>query len=140
MLTKQRFVSRDVQFYEHVFPFQQQSLTQYMHPIPTPISSTHSWPDEYIQTLMTEQYHDQSSSPGSSHPVTDQDTHHSIQSPPSPDPPVSPTIDPSPPPVVPPPSNPSLRRSVRSHKPPSWLTDYVTPTQNTSTQHPMANV
>ena len=34
LLTKQNFVSRDVQFYEHIFPYQKGSYDKYMQPIP----------------------------------------------------------------------------------------------------------
>ena len=34
LITQQFFVSRDVQFYEHVFPYKKDSYKEYMQPIP----------------------------------------------------------------------------------------------------------
>ena len=48
MLIKQVFTSRDVQFYEHIFPFHKSSLSQYLQPIPVPILGTTHWPNEYL--------------------------------------------------------------------------------------------
>ena len=38
LLTKQVYVSRDVQFYEHIFPYHKDSYQQYMQPIPNVVT------------------------------------------------------------------------------------------------------
>ena len=39
LLNHTRFVSRDVVFYEHIFPYSKSSMTQVLQPIPAPLSS-----------------------------------------------------------------------------------------------------
>ena len=54
LMTNKTFVSRDVIFYEHIFPFKQSSTNQYKHPIPaffpvhTPVQHSTACDDEDI--------------------------------------------------------------------------------------------
>ena len=56
MFTKQEFVSRDMKFCEHIFPFQQASFDAYIKPIPALVSQSHYWPLNYLQYLSTHNY------------------------------------------------------------------------------------
>ena len=49
LLTKHLFVSRDVKFTQHIFPYKQSSLSQYMQPPPSPLRGTQTWTEDYLQ-------------------------------------------------------------------------------------------
>ena len=106
LTTNTEFVSRDVKFTEHVFPFNSSSSDQYMHP--TPVSLPHqpqpvpNYDDIYLES--TEQF---------------QTPFHSTP---------NPTLESTPaqtPEHTPAPSPPPLRKSTREHKPPTWLNNYA---------------
>ncbi|GJU93505.1 cysteine-rich receptor-like protein kinase 8 [Tanacetum coccineum] len=103
LLTKKKFVSRDVQFYEHVFPYSNPQMLHLLHPLPSPIPNGPHWYDEFTSTPITQ------SSPTihTKVPISNTPLHiASVQN------------DPAPP--------PQTRRSSKTHNPPSWLQDFVT--------------
>ena len=122
LLTHSRFVSRDVVFYEHIFPYSKASMSQVLKHIPTPLSS-HMWYGDFVSTT---QPVSQQHVPESNINVESQDTVHNE--------PVTEEI-PEPPPI---PNNPiqpePVRRSSRVLVPPTWLKDFVTPHQPRANQ------
>ncbi|PWA57052.1 hypothetical protein CTI12_AA412910 [Artemisia annua] len=132
LLNHSRFVSRDVVFYEHIFPYSKTSMLQVLQPMPAPITSP-LWFEDFVSTT---------------HPVNEpsepaHDTHDA-----SPVHDSAPTMEqptqveePSLTTEVPPSFAPAttvqdtgIRRSSRVSNTPSWLKDYVT-----SAHHPKAN-
>ncbi|GKB75452.1 retrovirus-related pol polyprotein from transposon TNT 1-94 [Tanacetum coccineum] len=55
LLTHTRFVSRDVVFYEHIFPCSKASMSQILQPIPAPVSSP-IWYEEFVDTEQVNNY------------------------------------------------------------------------------------
>ena len=54
LVTKQWFVSRDVQFCEHIFPYRKESYKQFMQPIPEVVlkdAASHSYLDDVLLSL-----------------------------------------------------------------------------------------
>ena len=118
LLTDQIFISRDVIFHEHIFSFQQSSLTRYKYPIlaffpkyPPIHIDTACKDEEMIPSTVTEQAQEQLDSATTS--------------------PVGPAVETSisPQPVPPTQHLPALMRtSSRVSKKPGWPQDYVTVT------------
>ncbi|GKB65306.1 retrovirus-related pol polyprotein from transposon TNT 1-94 [Tanacetum coccineum] len=103
LLTKKKFVSRDVQFYEHVFPYSNPQMLHLIHPLPSLIPNGPHWYDEFTSTPITQS----SLTIHTEVPIPNTPLHTaSVQN------------DPAPP--------PQTRRSSRTHNPPSWLQDFVT--------------
>ncbi|GKG14329.1 cysteine-rich receptor-like protein kinase 8, partial [Tanacetum coccineum] len=48
LLTKTKFVSRDVQFYEEIFPYSQPYMLKLLNPVPSPYPQTTHWYDDYV--------------------------------------------------------------------------------------------
>lgn len=108
LLTKKVFVSRDVKWYENVFPYQL-SADQLAHLVPPT-------PDTHIHQPTDHTWQDS----------TDDESEYAAD--PTPTPTASPTASPSSPPCLP--TSPPVRRSSRPHQTPSWLQDYVHPISN----------
>ncbi|GKA34367.1 retrotransposon ORF1 [Tanacetum coccineum] len=129
LLTHTRFVSRDVIFYEHIFPYSKSSMAQVLQPIPAPISSP-VWYEDFVNT-------DQASPQSNAlvflvHYPTLTSPHETEQAPLNDDLISEPEFEPV---LVP---NTTLqpeatRKSTRVLVQPSWLKDYVIP------HHPKAN-
>ena len=97
LLTMTEFISRDVTFCEHVFPFNTNSKQAYMNPVPAAFKSpTASVTDDFIPVQCATQDNTENS-------ATNDEQY-------DPDSPVLPV----------------LRRSSRPHNKPLWLQDYVT--------------
>ncbi|GJQ94003.1 retrovirus-related pol polyprotein from transposon TNT 1-94 [Tanacetum coccineum] len=54
LLNKKKFVSRDVQFYEHVFHYSNPQMLHLLHPLPSPIPNGPHWYDEFTSTPITQ--------------------------------------------------------------------------------------
>jgi len=121
LVTDKTFVSRDVIFYEHIFPFQQSSMNQYKYPLPAffpdnpPAHHTAACEDDDILPCpTTDQAQDQQDSIVPSRvALSDEPTEAAI---PSPSAPCTSSL-PAP-----------LRATSRVSKKPGWLQDYVTMT------------
>ena len=96
--SKTIFISRDVQFIEHIFPLYQKGLSSYTHPTPIPMHPT-SWMDDV--SLISSNEHSLVPSP------------------------ISSALVPTTSSAIPTASTP-LRRSSGSASQPIWLADYVT--------------
>ena len=48
LLANQTFVSRDVTFQEHIFPYKSNSHTLYMQPTPTTLSGVPTWTKDFL--------------------------------------------------------------------------------------------
>nr|GEX30398.1 cysteine-rich RLK (receptor-like protein kinase) 8 [Tanacetum cinerariifolium] len=121
LLTKKKFVSRDVQVYKHVFPYSNPQMLHLLHPLPSLIPNGPHWYDEFTSNPITQSLptlHTEVPIPNTPLPTA------SVQNDPSPT--ASVQNDPAPP--------PQTKRSSRTHNPPSWLHDFVT-----SKHTPMAN-
>ncbi|KAL8117699.1 hypothetical protein AgCh_015538 [Apium graveolens] len=94
------FVSRDVRFCEHIFPFNPNSTTSYMSHLPTNMTPTQPFVDDYFPTISQKQ----TPLPTSDTPTTSQII--------TTDTPIFPI--------------PPMRKSTRNHQKPGWLQDYVT--------------
>lgn len=109
LTTNTEFVSRDVKFTEHVFPFHDFSASKYIQPIPATVTlpnPTNTVYDEFV--TVDESQSDTYTSPSFTPPATPMST---------------PVTSPSPPPV---------RRTTREHKQPIWLENYVVNTATTN--------
>jgi len=107
LLDHKRFVTRDVLFFEHIFPYHHSSSTQFQQPLPSVGPTIPTWNDDLLELSLLVS----SSSPGV--PVI---------------PPVSCIVDspmplPSPPSIVP---TAPLGRTTRAIKPLNWLQGFVT--------------
>lgn len=109
LLTKQTFTSRDVKFYEHSFPYNHYSKTNYLQPIPTLLfdNSTPIVPTANI--LDAKGLGSIGNDPTLSSPLNHQNS--------------TPATSTSPPHNVPSPVH--IRRSTRLSSAPSWHSDYV---------------
>ncbi|GKE16757.1 cysteine-rich receptor-like protein kinase 8, partial [Tanacetum coccineum] len=118
ILTKTKFVSRDVQFYEEIFPYSKPDMLKLLNPLPSPCSHPTHWYDDYVTT--TAPNAETQAAPNVKHATE------SITSATSTPlvfvPTVVPTIN-APIPLVNAP-----RRSARNTTPLVWLQDYVLPT------------
>ena len=100
LLTKQQFISRDVKFYEHVFPMQSTQPKSFMNPLPFNMPSL---PSNTI--LQTEPILSDDDTPTDTH-ITTQEATDNLSIPSQP--------------------QPALRKSTRQTHPPTWLNDFVT--------------
>lgn len=123
LLTHTTFVSRDVRFHEHVFPYRDDLLQKLIQPNPLTLPAGTSWFDDAYMF-------DHSPETPSSSPLT-------LHPPPPPD---------SPPQPDPPPQPVRSRRSARNISKPIWFSDYVSANASTKSQdvtytspHPIAN-
>nr|GEX38524.1 hypothetical protein [Tanacetum cinerariifolium]GEX41804.1 hypothetical protein [Tanacetum cinerariifolium] len=140
-LTHNRFVSRAMKFYEHIFPYSKTSMSQILKPIPTPSSSL--WYEDFktfnthpsiteAQSQNITKPTDSSSLPNTQdatkyvtpevQPSVLPNTHKATDF-------VEPVVDTS---VLYPSFQPTMlvvetRRSARQHVPPTWFKDFVIP-------------
>ncbi|XP_071712351.1 uncharacterized protein [Rutidosis leptorrhynchoides] len=111
LLTKSTFISRDVLFYEHIFPFSKSTQGQILHPLyidglPAPERHVNSYDDIHITA--------QDQTTTSTHTVVDEPSTSQSQ--------------------------PTLRRSTRQSNSPVWHKDYIVQQGNDVLSHvPMAN-
>jgi len=119
LLTDITFVSRDVVFHEHIFPFQHSSLQQYKTPLPAffpqclPFADINYEDDTAVPLAETEQIEQLPAQPDRSIPQTSAPAAEISGSP------TDSTADPPP---------QQVRTSTRVSKKPGWLQDYVTMT------------
>ncbi|KAG5555799.1 hypothetical protein RHGRI_006442 [Rhododendron griersonianum] len=122
------FISRDVTFFENIFPFHSQS-PHYIPPPANPLPSlTDIYPTEPLGHI------NQPPNGTSPQPPLEPPSESLMQSPTSSASPTDPPTEPIPPntdPGSPPPAVPS--RPSRTHHPPSYLRDYLCPTLPTAT-------
>jgi len=127
LLRKQCFVSRDLQFYEHIFPYHKDSYQQYLRSIPHVATPSK---DTCLDDMLLHM-----SSSGS---TKDSIAISPVESVLSPSPvqqsslPIHDHAQPSSSPVVQP-----VRRSTRTKKPPTWMSDFVT--QTSASESPAAD-
>ncbi|GJS06409.1 retrovirus-related pol polyprotein from transposon TNT 1-94 [Tanacetum coccineum] len=132
LFTHTRFVSRNVIFYEHIFPYSKSSMSQIMKPIPTPSSSlwyedfeafnTHPFIIEPIAPSVLPNTQDAADYDVPDAQTTDfPNTHQAAE-------PVTPKVQTLVPSTSFQPTAPVVetRRSARQHVPPTWLKDFVT--------------
>ena len=122
LLTHRRFVSRDVVFYEHIFPYSKASMHQVLQPIPAPLSSP-GWYDDFVSTNTDST---QASVPESVVNDASHTENVNEQIPEVVNESVHVPSPPEPPEVV--------RRSSRVSVKPTWLKDFVTPHQPRANQ------
>nr|GEX59723.1 integrase, catalytic core [Tanacetum cinerariifolium] len=116
ILTHSCFVSRYVQFHEHIFPFADSSASKFLHPIPVTMPSPkYVYDDPVIPTLFNAQPTKQA--PAIDTPSLPHDTFVQNES-------ASSSTYPS----------EQTRKSARQSKPPVWAKDFIVPTIK-----PMAN-
>ncbi|GKB82013.1 cysteine-rich receptor-like protein kinase 8 [Tanacetum coccineum] len=121
LLNNTKFVSRDVQFYEEIFPYSQPHMLRLLNPLPSQCAQNTHWYDDYVTTIapnvttqvqliVVEPINETTSSAnnhGSSEPAVEQATSASDQ-------PATQQI-------------PAPRRSSRNTTTRVWLQDYLTP-------------
>ncbi|GKB60306.1 retrovirus-related pol polyprotein from transposon TNT 1-94 [Tanacetum coccineum] len=108
LLTHSCFVSRDVQFHEHIFPFAESSTAQFCQPMPVPMPSSKVIFDEPIvlpTNVPVHMINENSREEGESHTIT-------------------PAAAEDVPEIS---SNIPIRKSSRQIKPPGWTKDFVVP-------------
>jgi len=54
LLTHKRFVTKDVVFFEHIFPYKVASTSQCMHPLPSPGHTSSIWDDDILSSAGSE--------------------------------------------------------------------------------------
>ncbi|GJT23280.1 retrovirus-related pol polyprotein from transposon TNT 1-94 [Tanacetum coccineum] len=130
------FVSRDVVFYEHVFPFSASTMLPLMHPLPfSNAGNNTTWFDDFV--LPTSTSEPQNIEPNHSHtvesPIIDTEPESSSSQPQTHNTATSSTV----PQTTTTQTNAPVRQSSRQSHPPSWLKDFVTPTL--PSHNPVAN-
>ncbi|GKB89771.1 cysteine-rich receptor-like protein kinase 8 [Tanacetum coccineum] len=125
LLTHTRFVSRDVTFYEHIFPYSKSQMSQILKPIPKPSSSL--WYEDF-EAFNTHPSITEPHIQNTEEPVV----HLLFQTLLTCRESVAPQVDSSIPSTSFQPTVPVVetRRSTRQHVTPTWLKDYVTPRAN----------
>ena len=122
LATKQYFVSRDIHFYEHIFPFRKDSYKAFMQPLPEVVFTSPTSHTSFNDVFLSLSEDSSSSSASRSCPSVPMDriASPSVEQPPiqsaSAEVPTPPTLSP-----------PSPRRSSRPRKNPAWMTDFVIP-------------
>lgn len=108
------FISRDVKFFEDIFPFSSEANSRYMQPVTDTIPplDNSSYSDLFDDLLLID-------APQPASPSTDQTESNDMQGD-----------------GVPQETSIPLRRSTRHHRPPQWQQDYLT----TNTSQPVANL
>jgi len=125
-ITKQFFVCRDVQFYEHIFPYKKESYKEFMQPIPEVVlqpTASHTYLDDVLLSLLESLdssaavVPDELASPtvvpsdSAAHPTDSTESARVLSSLP---------LSSAHSNILPPP-----RRSVRSKHPLAWMADFV---------------
>ena len=105
LIDKRQFVSRDVKFYEHVFPLKNNTYKNIVNPIPIDLPIQHVVEDTYLDHINTSQP-----------TLNEPESQHFSPEPQN----FSPAHIPSPEPLP-------IRKSNRISKTPAWMNDYVTP-------------
>ena len=116
-VTNKVFVSRDVVFHEHIFPFRESSLDKYKYPAPSYLPKTLS-PQVWVEndsTTQNDSHQREESQPLDTAEHYDDPATYGNNASPSPQPSLVPN-EPSAP----------LRTSSRVTKRPAWMNDYVT--------------
>lgn len=138
LLTHTSFITIDVTFYEHLFPYSTKSLHQFLHPLLVSLPTYTCSDDLFLSTTNPEPFIPSSFDSNSSPVITSpSDSIPSSISTPLSTPITPPSLNTLP--TVH--SSPVLRKSSRPTVPPVWHKDYVIPksTKSTLSHTPMAN-
>lgn len=122
LTTMETFITRDVVFHEHVFPFLDTSLQKYLNPVPASVTPPNTYFDDEILPETIPENHPVPPVTSPTHQQTASHTPSFTDAPSEQTDTAEKSL----------PLSPAIRKSTRQSKPPAWLDNYVNPLDKSS--------